>query len=131
MIDHKQRFSNSKAQRRQGVAGEQGLTGKIYILRCGPELGEDILVKVIGNGEEAENAATRVIDKHHSQRRPHLTCIKPLNVSTIGRATADKCSALQCICQQFIHCRALRQALRKLDTCSVLCCHDRIYGMLK
>ncbi len=30
------------------------MTGEVYILRGGPELGEDILVKVIGDGEEAE-----------------------------------------------------------------------------
>ena len=124
MIDHKQRFSNSKAQRRQGVAGEQGLTGKIYILRCGPELGEDILVKVIGNGEEAEDAATRVIDKHHSQRRPHLTCIKPLNVSEIGRATADKCSSSYTV----ELCGKRFASLTHAASCAAT---DRIYGMLK
>ena len=73
-------YSAVKVQSDQDVVGEKGLTGKIHILRCGPELGEDILLDVIGNGEEAEDAAARIVDEHHSQRRPHLACTIPSRV---------------------------------------------------
>ena len=52
-------------------------TCKVDILRCGPELCEDVLLHVVGDGQEAEDASTGVVDEHDRKRRPHLPCTSP------------------------------------------------------